>query len=343
MRSAIIGVGSLGIITGALISRAGEDCTLLVRNEENLKALNEKGATITGLYEATIPVKAVHPKKAEGIFDVVFLLTKQMGMAGALESIQKNMGPDTVVVTLQNGLPEDKVSDLIGAEHVIGGSVFHGAKYLGPGVSELTTAPEAMHIYLGELDGRMTPRVREIEKILLHAGQVSVVENILSIKYTKLVMNCALSGMSAALGCTFGEALENPKSMECMARISQEGALVMAAKGLSPIEMEHFLPTVERFSFENQKELARVEKDLRALIEISYHEVASMLQDIRAGKTECEIDDINGKLVADGALLGVKTPVCAQVVEIVKQNLAGALTPDFANLEKFRLPILPAE
>ncbi|NCB03105.1 MAG: hypothetical protein EOM67_13225 [Spirochaetia bacterium] len=77
MRSAIIGVGSLGIITGALISRAGEDCTLIIRNESNLQALNTKGAIITGLYEATIPVKAVKPQDATGIFDVIILLTKQ--------------------------------------------------------------------------------------------------------------------------------------------------------------------------------------------------------------------------------------------------------------------------
>jgi len=340
MRSAIIGVGSLGIITGALISRAGEDCTLIVRNEANLHALNTKGATITGLYEATIPVTAVKPQDATGIFDVVFLLTKQMDMLGALDSIKKNIGTDTVVVTLQNGLPEDKVAALIGADRVIGGSVFHGAKYIGLNISELTTEFDAMHIYLGELNGASSNRVRNIENILLNAGKVSVVNNILNIKYTKLVMNSALSGMSAALGCTFGEALENEKSMQCMAYISLEGAKIMAAKGLAPIEMEHFLPTVERFTFHNQRELQRVENDLRALIEVSYNEVASMLQDIRAGKTKCEIDDINGKLVSDGRDLGIPTPFCDIVVDIVKKNLTKELTPSFDNLKYFTIPEL---
>lgn len=340
MRSAIIGVGSLGIVTGALISKAGEDCTLIVRNEANLHALNTKGATITGLYDATIPVKAVKPQDATGIFDVIFVLTKQMDMISALKSIKKNIGPDTVVVTLQNGLPEDKVAEMIGPDHVIGGSVFHGAKYIGPGISELTTEFDAMHIYLGELNGEITERVKNIARILSYASKVSVVDNILNIKYTKLVMNSALSGMSAALGCTFGEALENKSSMQCMASISLEGAKIMQAKGLVPIEMEHFLPTVERFTFNNQSELQRVEKDLRALIEVSYNEIASMLQDIQAGKTKCEIDDINGKLVSDGRELGIPTPFCGTVVDIVNKILLKELAPSFDNLKYFTIPAL---
>lgn len=340
MRSAILGSGSLGMITGALITHNGGDCTLIDANAAHVTALNERGARITGLYEAVIPVTASLPADTKGTFDVVFLLTKQMHMAVALEGIKHSLNEHSVVVTLQNGIPEQKVADMIGAQRVIGGSVFHGARYVEPGVCELTTDFSAMHIYLGELDGRITDRVKAVRDVLLKAGQVSVVDNIQSIKYTKLVMNAALSGVSAALGVSFGEALENDTSMRLMAQITREGAEVMQAKKLTPVEMEGFLPTVENYSFSTRHELVPVEKALRTLILLSYNEIASMLQDIRNGKTECEIDEINGKIVQDGRASGISTPCNQKIVEIVKRVIGKEIPPAVDNLKYFSVPKL---
>lgn len=297
MRIAVLGSGSLGMIHGALISKAGFDCTLIDVNKEHIDALNKNGAKIIGLHNEVIPVKAALAKDVKGIFDVILLHTKQMHMEEALKSISSNIDEDTIVVTLQNGIPEDKVANLIGRSHVIGGTVFHGAKYIEPGVSELTTEYDCMHIYIGELDGSISPRIQELEKIIKATGDANITEDILSIKWTKLVMNAALSGMSAALGCTFGEAGDNYDSMRCMAYICLEGAKIMEKKGLKPVEMEGFIPTVENYTFNNKKEFEKVDKNLKELILISYNEIASMLQDIRAGRSQCEIDDINGKVV----------------------------------------------
>jgi len=111
-------------------------------------------------------------------------------------------------------------------------------------------------------------------------------------------------------------------------------------KGFKPVEMEGFLPTVENYSFSNKAELAKVEKQLKELISYSYDEVASMLQDIWAGRTECEIDDINGKVVRDGAALGIETPFNSKVVEIVKKILKGELKAEFSNIKYFEFPAL---
>lgn len=341
MRIAILGAGSLGMISGALITRGGYDCTLIDVNKAHVDALNEKGAAITGLYEAVIPVKAALPEDAEGVFDVIFLQTKQMYMASALESVKKNIGPDTAVVTLQNGIPEWKVAELIGREHVVGGSVYHGAKYISPGVSELTTEFQAMHTYVGELDGSVTPRVQEIAKILDSAGGGSVTGDIMGIKYTKLAMNATISGMSACLGCTFGEALENYDSMRCMLYITLEAAKVMEAKGLKAVDMERYCPTVANYTFRTEEEMWKVEKDLRAMILLSYDEIASMLQDIQAGRTACEIDDINGQVVRDAKEYGIPTPFNDTVVDVVKKILKKELVPSFDNLKYFTIPALP--
>ena len=342
MRIAVLGAGSLGMISGAMIAKAGYDCTLIDANADHVAALNKNGAKIIGKHADVIPVEARLPGEVTGVFDVIMLQTKQMHMLSALAGIEKNMKNDTVIVTLQNGIPEDKVAGHYGREHVIGGSVFHGAKFIEPGVSELTTDFDCMHTYVGELDGRITPRLKEIETVLSHAGGASVTDDILGVKWTKLIMNAALSGVSAALGCTFGAAADNHSSMLCMAYICVEGAKTMEKKGLKPTEMEGFLPTVENYSFSNKKELANVERQLKELISYSYDEVASMLQDIWAGRTECEIGDINGKVALDGAELGIPTPFNLKIVEIVNRIIKGELKAEFSNIRFFEFPELPA-
>lgn len=340
MKISVLGAGSLGVIAGAMMTKAGYDCTLIDVNQEHVKALNRDGAQIVGKYKDTIPVKAATNKDLKEKFDVVLLMTKQMHMQQALKDMEPFMHDQTMVVTLQNGVPEDKVAAMIGKERVVGGSVFHGAKYLQPGIVELTTDFDCMHMYIGELDGTITPRIKELEKILSTAGGATVTTDILGVKWTKLIMNTALSGVSAALGCTFGTAVENYDSMRCMAHICSEGAKIMAAKGLTPIEMEGFLPTVENYSFSTLAELRNVERQLRELISYSYDEVASMLQDIWAGRSHCEIDDINGKVVEAGKETGIATPFNSKVVEIVKKIITGDLKAEFSNIQYFNFPEL---
>ncbi len=340
MKIAILGVGSLGMIAGAMMTQAGYDCMLIDINKEHVDAMNKNGAKVTGKYNLITPVKASLPQDLNEKYDIIMLQTKQMHMLQALKSIAHAMNQNTTIVTLQNGVPEDKVVAVYGKERVIGGSVFHGAKYISPGVCELTTDFDCMHTYIGELDGSITPRLKAVEEVLQSAGGAIITQDILGVKWTKLIMNTALSGISAALGCTFGEAIENYDSMRCMAYICNEGARVMAKKGLVPTEMEGFLPTVENYSFSNKEELAIVEKQLRDLISYSYDEVASMLQDIWAGRKECEIDDINGKVVVDGASMGIPTPFNEKVVEIVKKILAGELKAEFSNIKFFKFPEL---
>ena len=330
----------MGMITGAMLTKAGYDCTLIDVNRAHVEAMNTKGAKITGFYEDLIPVTACLPQNAQGIFDIVFIQTKQPAMAKALESIKDNIGSDTTIVTLQNGIPEWKVAALMGQQRVIGGTVYHGAKFLEPGVSELTTEKDAMHFYVGEVDGSVTPRLEIICKMLDSAGGCEITTDIMSIKYTKLAMNTALSGISAALGCSFGQALDNYDAMRCMLYLTQEVALVMEAKGLMAVDMEGYHPTVANYSFRTEAEMWAVEKGLRSMIELSYDEIASMLQDILAGRTECEIDDINGQVVRDAAECGIEVPFNKTVINIVKKILQGELKPEFANLKYFSIPEL---
>ena len=127
MKIGVLGVGSLGTIIGALITKGGYDVDLIDINQENVDALNQNGAKLTGFLDETVVVKAKHPNEVTRKYDVIFLLTKQVYTKDSLESILPFLNEDSVVCTLQNGIPEESVAAIVGKERTIGGVVGFGA------------------------------------------------------------------------------------------------------------------------------------------------------------------------------------------------------------------------
>ncbi|MED0662849.1 2-dehydropantoate 2-reductase [Geobacillus thermodenitrificans] len=336
MRIAIVGAGSLGTIIGALLTEGGQNVDLIDANEENVKVLNENGAQITGFIKKHVKVNALTPEQLEDKYDIVFLLTKQMYNHVALNQLLPHLHTDSVVCTLQNGVPEDNVANIVGKHRTIGGAVGFGATWLRPGVSELTTEWDIVQKFafdIGELDGKITPRAQKIAEILSLVGHCKVSDNILGIKWAKLLMNATFSGMSAALGCTFGEVLFNERAMYSLAHIADETIKVARALGVKMVPMQG-----KDFEFLELKD----EKDIPNKMDF-YKEVwtphaklkASMLQDLEKGK-KTEIDYINGHVSAKGRLVGMKTPYNDLVVELVKKAEEQKIVPDFSvNIERF--------
>ena len=135
MKIAVIGAGSLGTIIGALLAKGGRDVILVDANEEHVKVLNKKGAKIVGFMELTTPVKAITPSQMEGTYDLVIYLVKTTYNNVALPQIIPHLHEESIVLTLQNGLPEDAVAEYVGARRTLGAAVGWGATWMAPGVS----------------------------------------------------------------------------------------------------------------------------------------------------------------------------------------------------------------
>ena len=123
MRIAIYGAGSLGTVLGAYLAKAGIAADLIARNRAHVDALNRDGANITGTVDFIQPVRAFTPDQLEGCYDLVFFLVKQTGTQEALTQLKPHLSPDSIVCTLQNGLPEAVLEDALGADHVVGCTV----------------------------------------------------------------------------------------------------------------------------------------------------------------------------------------------------------------------------
>ena len=206
MRTAIYGAGSLGTILGAFISKGGVAVELINRNKAHIEALRTKGAQVTGTIEFNQPVMAYTPEEMTGEYDIIFLMTKQQHNAEVAQRLKGFLSENGVLVTFQNGLPEMKLAEILGEERVLGCTVAWGATMKEPGVCELTSQPDALSFSLGSLSEKHSPYMENVKELLQMMGKVEVEKNFMGTRWSKLLINASFSGMSAVLGCTFGEA-----------------------------------------------------------------------------------------------------------------------------------------
>lgn len=340
MRTAILGAGSMGTVLGAVVTNNGGDVTLIDANKAHVDSLNKTGATITGYMDLkNVPVKAITPDEMEGVYDLIVILLKQTANGVALPRLKEFINEDTTICTLQNGVPEYSVAELFGEERVVGGTVGWGAGWLEPGVSQLYTHPDFMIIEIGKMNGMIDNHVRKVEEFLKLGGQVKVTDNFVGIRWSKLLMNSALSGMSAACGVTFGDIIDDEKAVACAAHLADELNRVAEAKN---IELEVL---VEGKDFKELKFDDKAGRDhaiafLRDFYDVHRPQKASMMQDMEKN-IPCEIDYINGVVAQNGDELGIDTPFNDTVISIVKDFEAGKIPfPTMDCLERFNVPEL---
>lgn len=337
MHIAVLGAGSLGTIIGSLISDRGHDVDLLDASADHVRALNQHGARISGGVNRTVAVRALHIDDVTRTYDLVVLLTKQTVTEAALGAVLPFLADDAVVCTLQNGVPEERVAAIVGRERTVGGAVGFGATMEGPGHVRLTSDWNAVQRFafeIGELDGKDSLRIRVVQRVLESVGHCQVIPDIVGLKWTKLLMNTTFSGMSAALGCTFGEVLDDAEAMAVLAQVADETIKTAHAGGIDLVPMQgRDLGALELEPGETVTDKMPIywavwdaHRDLKA----------SMLQDLEK-RRPTEIGYINGVICERAARLGVATPYNDMVVRLIREAESEAAVPSFSdNLARLR-------
>lgn len=337
MKIAILGAVSLGTIIGAFIAQGGKEVELVDVNQAHVDELNKSGAKIIGSTNITVPVKAITPKEMTGIYDLVLLLTKQLYNDAILTELLPFLDENSVVCSLQNGIPEEKIATLIGKERVVAGSVEFGGTWVKPGVSKLTTAYETFkgHAFeIGELDGSITDRIQHIKSILDLVGNTLISTNLNGTKWSKLLVNVALSGMSAALGCTFGEVIENKYGVISAVHLADETIKVGQAKGIKFASMHGF--DIASIEIKNEIDIQNRVETFRTIFKPQSLLKASMLQDLEK-KINTEIDCINGVIPYHAKGIGILTPFNDLVVKLVKNAEENRTIPKYdTNIQYFK-------
>ena len=218
MNVAIYGAGAMGTILGAYITKAGYDIDLINRNKEHIEALKLNGAKIIGKIEFTEPVNALLPEEITKQYDIILLMTKQRHNTEIVKSIVPFLSSKGVICTMQNGIPELSVSEIIGKDKTIGCTMSWGATFHGKGVCELTSeaSRDTLTFSIGKCGNNNDHLFNYIIELLNTMGDVTVEDNFIGDRWAKLLVNSAFSGISLITDSTFGNRHTKKKSQKTL-------------------------------------------------------------------------------------------------------------------------------
>lgn len=299
MKVCVLGAGSLGSTIGGALALDGHEVYLVAR-AAHVHAMNQDGLVlVTDSGEDVAHVRGCETPDGIGVCDLVIVLCKAYDTRATAESALELVGPDTVVVSLQNGLgAEDILSEIFGAEHVIGGKTYIGGMLLEPG--RVKGGIAGKETFIGELDGTVTPRVQAIADAFEAAGMHTVAsDNIMGVIWDKLLINLSTGALCALSGLPYGWLYQIPEIRETALAAVQEGIDIAHAAG---VELRFETP-------EESWELAREG--------LSFDFKPSLQQSLESGR-RTEIDVIAGAAVREGKKYGIPTPVNSTLVALVK-------------------------
>jgi 2-dehydropantoate 2-reductase len=317
MKIAIIGAGAIGGYVGVKLALAGEDVTCMVRGA-NLQAIRQKGLkliTNDGGELIASNVKATNDYAEAGVQDIVVLAVKAHQVEAVANDLPKLLGPDSVIVTMQNGIPFWYFNDhggalagtairsvdpsgvlarMLPARQIIGCVVYPASELVAPGVIQHI---EGDRFPLGELDGSISERVTRVSQCFTSAGfKAPVLDNIRAEIWLKLWGNLTFNPISSLAHATLVDICQYPLTRELAANMMREAQAIAHKLGIE-------------FRVSLEKRIAGAEK-------VGKHKT-SMLQDVEAGR-DPEIDALVGSVVELGRLTDTPTPHIDTVYALVK-------------------------
>jgi 2-dehydropantoate 2-reductase len=318
MKITVLGAGAIGAYVGASLAQGGGDVTLIARGA-HLEAMQQHGVRVLSQRGDL----HAHPRATDDIdalteAEVVFVALKAYSLPGLAEKIGRALGPDTVVIPAQNGIPwwyfQSQSGPLAGTtlesvdpggviarsiepERIVGCVVYCSTEIVAPGVIRHI---EGTRFAIGEPDGRLSDRCRRISEAFVAGGLKCPIEQRLRGQiWLKLIGNVAFNPATALTGATLGELGSLPEMQRLLRAMFEECASVAAALGVE-------LPV-------------SIERRLKAGLAVGDHKT-SMLQDLQAGKP-LELDCMSGAVIELADRLRIAVPhvqavhACAKLLD----------------------------
>ena len=288
MRIAVMGAGGVGGCLGALLSRAGNDVSLIARGA-HFDAIQANGLCLKqGHDEFVVHPRATTEPREVGPVDLVLFTVKTYHNADAIPALRPLVGPNTAVLTLQNGVESHlQIADSLGPGHVLPGAYWTASSVESPGV--VTCVAESPSLSFGEETGSTTQRAEAIRDAFQQAGiQAELSPDPLQAIWSKFVVLCSIAGMTSAARTRIKEFIKEPRGIELFTTAMREVDAVGRARGVKLPE-----GLVER-----SVEFIRGYPDFQN----------SMHADFEAGR-RTELEALNGAVVRMGLETGVPTPV----------------------------------
>jgi 2-dehydropantoate 2-reductase len=320
MRFVVVGAGAIGAFVGAMLAKSGEEVTLIARGA-HLRAMQERGVRVRGSlgeFEVRVAATDADHLDAIGAVDVVLLTLKAHSLTEMAPRLAPLLGPETCVVSAQNGIPwwyfyrhggewegtrletvdpGGVIGRSLDPARVIGCIVYPSTIIVEPGVVEHI---EGTRLAIGEPDGEKSERCRRLADAFIKAGlRCPIRADIRHDMWVKLMGNVAFNPISALTRATLREIVRCPETQALAAEIMAEAEAVARRLG---VDLE-----------------ISIEQRLEGAEKVGHHKT-SMLQDVEAGRP-LELEAIVGAVVELGDKLGLSLP-CARAVYACAKLLA---------------------
>ena len=306
MKIAIMGTGGQGGLFGTLLKKAGHDVTLIARGR-NLDAIKKNGLTLKSktFGNHTVSTKVTNKPEEAGIVELVLLCVKTYDLIEAANQIQPIIGPETIVLTVQNGVEAPSiVGEIIGAKHVVAGVSIINSHLISPGMVHHVGGKS---LSFGESSGVLSPRVMNLEKVFKDIGFDAVAtDNIKFNLWRKLTTLSGLHGVVCLTRSSIGTVHDYEETWDLMRRVMLETASVASAEGVVITE-EMIDATLEGIS--------RMPPGVKP----------SMMVDLEA-RRRIELETFNGAVIRFGKKHGIATPYNYAVYAALKPHENGIKT-----------------
>ena len=350
MRVTIVGAGAIGV-TALLIlypkmTHAGADVMLVDRWGEHVAALNANGLFIDGIRgELRVPVRATTPERLTGPLEAVLIATKSQHTADAVTQLVPLFGPDTFVVSFQNGFNEPLIADILtkanlgGLERVVGSIPNYGGALVDPGpIEHVHEGP----IQLGEMDGALSPRLTELATMLGALTNVQLSVNIWGQIWAKEVYSAQVV-FSALVDAPIAESLGNERYARIAGAIVREALGIADANGVSVEAFDFFDPANYRpqTAADTRKLIANIEhaiwllkKDQSPQKHAFRKKGSGIWWDIVYRNRPSEVRSSNGKLVEYGRRAGADVRLNARLNDMIYEIEEGRRRLGFHNYDE---------
>ncbi|MFB3884016.1 MAG: ketopantoate reductase family protein [Thermodesulfobacteriota bacterium] len=326
MRIIAMGAGPIGGIIGGRLAHAGNPVTLVDVNPEHVRAIREHGLEVNvpdGPFKVSVPT--LFPDEVTGKFDLALIAVRSYDTPRVLSSLKSHLNQRAILVSLQNGINPPLLEELVGPDHAIGTVIRMRSRLLGPG--RLETQARG-HLYVGHLHGRTTPQLTAVHGLFNSVIPTEITSNIFGFLWSKLTFT-SLGLFEALSGVPLKEIWQSQPnrrlSMAFMAELTAVGAAAgVRFEPLEEYDPSDFLPG--RPYEDRQSAFAEMALNWKS------DKPGNIARALKSG-LRTEVDFTVGHAVREGERVGIRTPICQAVVELIHEIEQGKRPPQLENYE----------
>jgi 2-dehydropantoate 2-reductase len=340
-RIVVVGAGAVGGYIAAHLAAASHDVVAIDGWPEHVEEIKLEGLRIVGMTPSEnvrVRFPILHITEVQGLskgsaIDIAIVAVKSYDTIWATALIAPYLASDGYAVSTQNGINEDRIASVVGWERTVGCVVGNNfaVDLTEAGIVKRTMPrdPAIKSLELGEVHGRVTPRLRELADIMKCVDACSMTSNLWGVRWSKLCVNGMRNALSAVTGMSGNERDSHDVVRRMSIRLGSEAVRVGQALGYELESMIRVPAAKFALAPDDPSAMSEIEEALIGGTRSSARsndQRPSMAQDIQKGR-RTEIDFLNGLIVARGKEVGTPTPTHERIVEVVRQVERGQLRP----------------